>query len=1207
MANPANSVVQNLLPVQAYFDVYGNFQTFIGQGKPFYATINPIQSGLTITNSTIDSSIIGGSVPAAGYFTSIATTTGTIANSPVNAIDIANKLYVDTVAQGLNPKAACKVGTLTNITLSGLQTIDGYSVLAGNRVLVKNQSNTPDNGIYVASASAWTRAVDMDVWAEVPGAYTVLLNGSQANTGWVSTSADTGTIGVTPITFVQFSALGTYYAGTGLTLSANTFSITNTGVTAATYGSASSVPVVAVNAQGQITSATNTSIAIGASQITSGTIASSLISGSYTGITGVGTLTVGTWNATPISNSYLANSSITINGNAVSLGGSTTVTANTPNSVTFNNSGTGGATGTTFNGSVAQTISYNTIGAPSTTGTGASGTWGIGITGNAGTVTNGVYTTGSYSNPSWITSILGSIVSGAVATATLATSATNIAGGSTGALPYNTGAGATSFLSLGTTNYVLTAGATAPQYVAQSTLSVGSATNATNATYLAGGSAGAVVWQSATGVTGFTAAGTTGQFLQSNGTGTPTWATPVSYATVTDDTTTNSTRYPLFANQTSGSLSTEYTSSTKLQYNPSTGVFTSTSFSGAGTGLTGTASSLSIGGNAATATTATSATTATNLAGGANGSVPYQTGSGATTFLAAGTNGYVMTLAGGVPTWAAAAGGLSITDDTTTNATRYPLFAAATSGSVSTEYTSSTNLQYTPNTGSLTALLLTSTGTATLGSASTTYIQVIGDASYPGVYAAGGTNTPLVLQPLGTGALQAQKTTSTATGGNARGANAVDWQTSRSAAGQVASGTYATIGGGIQNTANGFGSLISGGGVNNASVTYATIAGGNSNSSGSYSFIGGGASNSSLGYYNFVGGGFTNSGTSSASVTTQSGTMNGTTAVTLSGSNASIKVGQLIAGTSIANFTYVAAISGTALTLSQAASGSSTSTLSFYTPHGVVVGGGNNQATGSYSFIGGGGDAGTAANRNVASGDWSVVAGGIKNTAQALGSFIGGGGSNSTASFFSGNTIGSTGTNAAIVGGSGHNISNSYAVILGGTSNLGSGNNSAIIGGSYGTARTITGYTVFSAGNAPLGASSGLSQAALLVLARQTTDATATVLASDSSAAGTTNQVILPNNAAYYFKASIISGVTGGGNSKAWTIEGLIKRGANAASAALVGTPVVNTIAADTGASTWAIAATADTTNGGLAITFTGQAATTIRTVCKVETAEMTY
>ena len=166
------------------------------------------------------------------------------------------------------------------------------------------------------------------------------------------------------------------------------FSITNTGVTAATYGSASSVPVFAVNAQGQLTSVTNTSIAIAASQITSGTIDTARISGSYTGITGVGTLTAGTWNATPIGNSYLANSSLTVNGNTVSLGGSTTVTANTTNALTINNAGTGAASGSTFNGSAPVTTSYNSVGAPSTSGTNATGTWGINISGNAATATS---------------------------------------------------------------------------------------------------------------------------------------------------------------------------------------------------------------------------------------------------------------------------------------------------------------------------------------------------------------------------------------------------------------------------------------------------------------------------------------------------------------------------------------------------------------------------------------------------------------------------------------------------------------------------------------------------------------------------------------------------------------------------------------------------------------------------------------------------
>jgi hypothetical protein len=441
----------------------------------------------------------------------------------------------------------------------------------------------------------------------------------------------------------------------------------------------------------------------------------------------------------------------------------------------------------------------------------------------------------------------------------------------------------------------------------------------------------------------------------------------------------------------------------------------------------------------------------------------------------------------------------------------------------------------TPAAGKFTTL--ESTGTASLATGSTTSIQIVGDASYPQILAVGGTNTPLVLQPLGTGALQAQKTTSTTVGGNARGANATDWQTNRTTATKVASSTYSTISGGNNNVASGFGGTVGGGNSNSATGSYAFSAGGQNNTASGYvAFVGTGDSNTAAGYYNFIGTGFTNSGTALAAVTTQSATMNATTAVTLSGSNASIKVGQYITGTSIANFTYVAAISGTALTLSQAASGSSTSTLSFFTPHGIVVGGGNNQATGLYSFIGGGGDAGTAANRNAASGDWS-----------------------------------------------------------------------AIMGGRGGTTRGITGYHVFPACSIPIASGAGYSQSGLLVLGKQTTDATATVITSDVNAASATNQVALPSNSAYVFKAMVIAGVTGAGNTSAWKLEGAIKRGVGVGTTAIVGTVTATRLAYDAGASTWAVTATADTTNGALAFTVTGQAATTIRWVCKVETTEMTY
>jgi butyrate kinase len=126
-------------------------------------------------------------------------------------------------------------------------------------------------------------------------------------------------------------------------------------------------------------------------------------------------------------------------------------------------------------------------------------------------------------------------------------------------------------------------------------------------------------------------------------------------------------------------------------------------------------------------------------------------------------------------------------------------------------------------------------------------------------------------------------------------------------------------------------------------------------------------------------------------------------------------------------------------------------------------------------------------------------------------------------------------------------------------------------------------------------------------LGRQTTDATPTVLASNSLTASTTNQVILPNNSAYYVKGSVIATVTGGGNTKSWDFIATIKRGANAAATSIVGAVILNTIAQDAGASTWVVAVTADTTNGGLAVTVTGQAATTIRWVCKLESTEVTY
>jgi len=143
-------------------------------------------------------------------------------------LQLATKQYVDTVAQGLDPKASCVAATTANITLSGTQTIDGVALIAGDRCLVKDQTLSQNNGIYLVAAAAWTRATDMDSWAEVPGAFTFIEQGTlYADTGWVCTSNAGGTLGTTAITWVQFAGVGSYTAGTGLTLTGTQFSLTS--------------------------------------------------------------------------------------------------------------------------------------------------------------------------------------------------------------------------------------------------------------------------------------------------------------------------------------------------------------------------------------------------------------------------------------------------------------------------------------------------------------------------------------------------------------------------------------------------------------------------------------------------------------------------------------------------------------------------------------------------------------------------------------------------------------------------------------------------------------------------------------------------------------------------------------------------------------------------------------------------------------------
>jgi len=139
-------------------------------------------------------------------------------------------------------------------------------------------------------------------------------------------------------------------------------------------------------------------------------------------------------------------------------------------------------------------------------------------------------------------------------------------------------------------------------------------------------------------------------------------------------------------------------------------------------------------------------------------------------------------------------------------------------------------------------------------------------------------------------------------------------------------------------------------------------------------------------------------------------------------------------------------------------------------------------------------------------------------------------------------------------------------------------------------------------------AAQGDAQAGTFVLRSDTTDATPEALTTSNTTAGTTNQIILPNNSAYSFSGTIIARqqASAGSDYASWEIKGALLRDANAASTVL-GNGIKNKLYASAGASAWDIALTADTTNGGLAITVTGAAATNIRWVATVNTSEVTY
>lgn len=331
----------------------------------------------------------------------------TALGTPVAASDAATKDYVDSLSQGLSWKEATLAGSTGPLTLSGTQLVDGVSLGIGARVLVKDQGNPAENGIYIVSASAWSRSTDADTGTELDGLAVFVRQGtSHANTAWIQTAIIT-TFPGDPVTFSQFAAAGGATAGNGISITGSTISVKNgngltfnggasltlnvsaafslgtvldlssTGVSAGTYKS------VAVDAKGRVTAGTNPTTLSGfgitdAVLKTGDTMTGQLLNADDSNATG-SNFRVNTVSKSASLYAFdVSRSSNTVGG--IRLDGSMT---NTGITVTGNAtiSGTLSRAGNT----VLDAGNYNSY-SPTLTGGNASGTWGISISGNAATV-----------------------------------------------------------------------------------------------------------------------------------------------------------------------------------------------------------------------------------------------------------------------------------------------------------------------------------------------------------------------------------------------------------------------------------------------------------------------------------------------------------------------------------------------------------------------------------------------------------------------------------------------------------------------------------------------------------------------------------------------------------------------------------------------------------------------------------------------------
>lgn len=222
---------------------------------------------------------------------------------PTSAQDAATKAYVDAARMGLDFKESVRLATTAtdgNLDLNGAETIDGKATSPNNRVLVKNQTNAAENGIYVVKAGAWQRAADANGTADTgevtSGMFVFVEDGNtQADSAWVLSTDGAITVGVTGLSFVQFSGAGQITAGAGLSKDGNTLNV----------------------------GGTENRITVNADTVD--------IASTYVGqntITTVGTITTGTWNGNAVGVAYGGTGASTAADARANLGATTKYATN---------------------------------------------------------------------------------------------------------------------------------------------------------------------------------------------------------------------------------------------------------------------------------------------------------------------------------------------------------------------------------------------------------------------------------------------------------------------------------------------------------------------------------------------------------------------------------------------------------------------------------------------------------------------------------------------------------------------------------------------------------------------------------------------------------------------------------------------------------------------------------------------------------------